>query len=321
VRRLAVLAALVLLVGPAEARTLKGNGPVSLAVGYGAVWIGSGDGTVTRVDARTLNKVERRLSPLVAGFYIGSLASGFGSIWVAPNSTPLHRLDPRTGAVQAKVSNQPGRWSGSASLVATGAGFVWAGDYQRNAIFRVDARTNRIGRRKSLPHRLRGLVAGAGGVWVQTIPGRGPITGPNGPRIVSRVDPQTLRVHRAFRTDCDASLQPAGRSLWVLDNCDGALRRFDVRTGTLGDPIETSPGAFGLTSGFGSVWVSDGSTVRRVHGGRVAARIPVRGPILAAGDRFVWVLDVGDGVTGWLRRIDPSTNHIVGRPIRLAGRR
>jgi hypothetical protein len=30
---------------------------------------------------------------------------------------------------------------------------------------------------------------------------------------------------------------------------------------------------------------------------------------------------MGNGVTGWLRRIDPTTNELSGHAIRLAGRR
>jgi streptogramin lyase len=321
VRRLALLAILVLLAGSAEARTFKGGGPYSLAVGYGAAWVGFGDGKVTRIDAESLRPVSRRLGSGVTGFAVTSLAAGFGSMWAASSSYPVHRLDPRTGVVRATVANQPGRWTGSGSLVATGAGFVWAVDYQRNAIFRVSPRTNRIGRRVVLRHRIRGIAAGPAGVWVQTVPGRGSVIGPDGPRIVSRLDPRTMRPHRALRLTCDASLQPVGRSVWVLDNCTGDLRRFDARTGELGARIETAPGAWGLTIGFGSLWVSTGSSVRRIDPARraVIARVEVDGQFVAAGERFVWVLS-SDGTTGRLRRIDPATTRTVGRPIRLSAR-
>jgi streptogramin lyase len=321
VRRLVPLAILVLLAGSAEARTQKGDGPYSLAAGYGAAWVGFGNGTVTRIDAETLRPVSRRIGGGVTGFSITSLAAGFGSIWAATSSTPVHRLDSRTGVVQAAVGNQPGRWTGSGSLVATGSGFVWAVDYQRNAIFRVSPRTNRIGRRLVLPHRLHGIAAGPAGVWVQTIPGRGAITGPEGPRIVSRLDGRTMRLRRAFRLACDASLQPAGRSLWVLDNCTGDLRRFDARTGRLGPAIETAPGAWGFARGFGSLWVSTGSSVRRIDPARraVVARVEVDGQFIVAGAGFLWVLH-SDGTTGRLRRIHPATNRVVGRAIRLSAR-
>jgi streptogramin lyase len=302
---------LALLAGSADARLVKGNGPSTIAVGYGAVWIGFGDGVVTRVDARTLRQISRR----IAGGFITSIDTGVGSVWVAPSGASVRRVDPRTGAVHATIANQPGTWSGS-TQVAVGAGSVWVADSGRDAIFRVNARRNQVSRRRGLPHRLRSIAVGTRGVWVQTFPAGGPMIGPEGPRIVSRLDPGTLRLRRAFRLRCDAILLPRGSSLWVLDNCDGSLRRFDSRAGTLSRPI-ASPGAMGLSAGFGSIWVSDGSMVRRVQDGRVVAEIQARG-LVAAGEGFVWLLDYGDGVVGWLRRIDPATNRLVGRAIRLA---
>ena len=305
---------LVLLAGSAEARTLKGQGPTTIAVAYGAAWVGFGNGTVTRVDARTL-RLLRRPVELEPGGYVASIATGFESVWVAPHGTPIRRLDPESGKVRASISNQPGRWSGSSGQVATGAGSVWIADHERNAILRVNPRTNRISRRKRLAHRLRSIAVGPSGVWVQTLPGTGPVRGLEAPRIVSRLDRRTLRLHRAFRLPCEASLEPAGDLLWVLDDCDGSLRRFDTRAGTLSRPV-AKPGAMALAAGFGSIWVSDGPTIRRVQGGRVTAEIKVRGRV-AVGAGFVWVLDSGNGVVGWLRRIDPATNRVVGRPIRL----
>jgi hypothetical protein len=308
---------LAVLAGSAEARTLKGTGPTTIAVGYGAAWVGFGDGTVTRVDARTMRLRPRRVASEFD--YVTSIATGFGSIWVAPHGTPIRRLDPDDGTVRATISNQPGRWSGSASQVETGAGSVWIADHERNVILRVNPRTNRVSARRALPHSLRGIAAGPSGVWVRTSPGRGPLRGPEGPRIVSRLDRRTLRLHRAFRLTCDASLEPAGNLVWVLDGCDGSLRRFNTRAGTLSRRV-AAPGAMGLAVGFGSIWVSDGPTVRRVQGGRVTAEIKARG-LVAVGEGFVWVLDYGNGVVGWLRRIDPATNRLVGRPIRLFSER
>jgi streptogramin lyase len=314
-RRLAILAVMVLLPTSAEARSQKGEWPTSLGVGYGAVWVGAGSGVVTRVDVRTGLRTVRDHETLT----ITSLATGFGSVWAAPNGTPLYRLDPRSGRMQQKLWNQPGGWS--PTFVGTGMGSVWVGDYGRNAIFRVDPHTNRITRRKGLPHRLRSLAVGESGVWLQSIPRRGPAVGPRGSRIVSRLDPTTMKVHRAFRLTCDASLLTDGPDLWALDNCTGVLRRFNARQGEFDRSVKTAPGSLGLMRGFGSLWVSNGATVRRIDPVRrvVVASIRSEGPFIAAGEGFVWVLDWGDG--GWLRRIDPSTNQLVGKPIRLDRRR
>jgi streptogramin lyase len=316
--RLAPLALLVLLAGSAEARPLKGSGPQSLAAGYGAAWIGFGDGTVTRIDARTLQRRSRRLGSGTGGYFITSLATGLGSVWAAPNGPPLHRLDPRTMRVTGRLWRDRGGWA--PTHVAIGAGAVWVTDYRRNVLFRFDPRTKRIAGREFAPHTLRDVVASRGAVWVQTIPGRKPTEGPKGERVVSRLDATTLRLHRAFRAMCDVSLEPVAASLWVLDNCDGTLRRFDARRGVLSPPLANSGGAWGLTSGFGSVWVAAGSSVLRIDPRRraVVARIRVEANDIAAGANAVWVLDRWDPMGAWLRRIDPATNRLIGRPIRLS---
>jgi streptogramin lyase len=122
------------------------------------------------------------------------------------------------------------------------------------------------------------------------------------------------------------ALLPSGRRVWVLDTCDGTLRQFDPETDSWTDPIRTGPWATSITSGFGSIWVSDGAivggkTVYRVDPRRrvVTARIRAKAVHLASDETMLWILG-GDGTTSWLRRIDPATNRIVGRPIRLSAR-
>jgi streptogramin lyase len=317
VRRLLLVALVSLLPGAADARPLKGAGPSVIATGYGAVWIGFGNGTVMRVDERTLQVRYHMLDPTRRA-YILSIATGLGSVWVAPSGLPIHRLDPRTGAVRATIRNQPGVWSGAPAQVAVGAGYAWLANHERNAVLRVNVPTNRIGRRAAVTGRLRSIAAGKQAVWVQTVPKEGPVTGPEGTRFVSRLDPRTMRFRRAFRTSCDVSLLPSGGSVWVLDGCAGALSRFDARSRRLSQPLVVA-GAGALSAGFGSIWISGGRAVRRFRHGRVAAQVRVPG-IVAAGERYVWVLDPGNGVTGWLRRIDPSRNRVVGPPITLSSR-
>jgi hypothetical protein len=318
VRRLFLLAVLAAAVPWADARPLKGSGPKALAVGYGAAWVGFGDGTVVRIDAGTLR---RRFQRLGGGYSIPSLATGFASVWVASNGPALYRLHPRTARVTARRIWRDGGGSAPAD-VAIGAGAVWVADYRRNAIFRFDPTTKSVVGRTLVRHTLRGVVASRGAVWVKTIPGRGPDTGPRGTRIVSRLDPATLRLRYAFRVPCDASLQPVVTSVWVIDHCEGTLRRFDAGAGAMGPPVATGVGG-SLASGFGSVWAAGGSSVLRVDPfrGSVLARIRVEANSVAAGAGFVWVMDRWEPAGGWLRRIDPATNRLVGRAIRLSPRR
>jgi hypothetical protein len=79
VRRLLLVALVSLLPGAADARPLKGAGPSVIATGYGAVWIGFGNGTVMRVDERTLQVRYHMLDPTRRA-YILSIARGLGSV-------------------------------------------------------------------------------------------------------------------------------------------------------------------------------------------------------------------------------------------------
>jgi streptogramin lyase len=320
--RFAVLAALVLVfVTAAEARTAKGDGPTTMAVGYGGVWVGFGDGRVVRVDPDTgrVREVAR------AGIHVDSMATGFGSLWVTSTDTSmlrdgLYRLDPRSGRVRKVV----GPWW-SASL-AIGAGAVWVADFARNVVFRIDPRTGRVTHAAGVPGRLFGrLAAGDRLVWAPARISRRVVG--NGPTAVWRLHPRTLGLRWGFRRSCDMSLLPSGRRVWVLDTCDGTLRRFDPETGSWTEPIRTGPWATSITSGFGSIWVSDGAivggkTVYRIDAHRrvVTARIRAKAAHLAADETMLWILGHGDGTTGWLRRIDPMTNRLVGPPIRLSAR-
>lgn len=309
-RLLALAATIVLFAASAEARNLKGYGPTTVAAGYGAAWVGYGDGRLIRVDADTLRS---RRQPLKTG-YISSVATGFGSIWFASGGSAVHRIDPRTG----RIRYLPGPWT--PTLVAAGAGAVWVMDFKRRKLFRVDPHRNRITGATQVPGNVWGhLVAGDRGVWLATSP-PGWITGPPGPRVVWRLDAETLELRRAFRLDCDATLVPSGRFLWVLDNCDGTLRQFDSRTRSWSERVRTTRRAYGMTKGFGAIWVSNGSTVYRIDPRRksVAAGVHAPGQYLAAGGKVVWVLDVGNGRAGSLRRIDPETNRLVVPRLRLS---
>lgn len=283
------------------------RGPITLAVGNGAAWAGFGDGRVVRVPV-AIRPQRTVVAPKITG-YVGAIATGFGSVWVARHDSTVLRLDGRTGRIRARLAPA---WA--PSFVDAGLAAVWVVDSGRRTLYRVDPVTNRVTGRVKIPGNPMGLAVGAGAAWVTAAPGR--ITGHRGRRVVWKVDPLMLRVRRLLRADCNVSLHAAGVRLWVLDNCDGSLRSINTRTGRWTVPQPTLPGAWGLTSAFGSVWVSDGATVNRVGG----PRIDVKGHALAASRRWLWVLDMGNGITGWLRRIDPETNRVVGHRIRLSAR-
>jgi streptogramin lyase len=319
--RFAALAALVVLLAPAaEARTAKGEGPRTFIVAYGAAWVGFGDGRVVRVDPETGRA--REIARLGRSVHV--MAAGFGSVWVSSTGKALrqnlHRLDPRSG----RVRNVAGPWRDA--HFAVGAGAVWVMDSRRKVVFRVDPRSGRVTDALAVPGRLWALsAAGDRVVWVQART-RSRVVG-YGPTAVWRLGPRTLRLRRAFVRGCDMSLLPSGRRLWVLDTCDGTLSRFDPETSSWTEPIRIGRWASPMARGFGAIWVSDGAivggtTVYRIDPRRrvVTAKIRAKAAHLATGEGLVWILGGGDGTTSWLRRIDPATNRLVGRPIRLSAR-
>jgi streptogramin lyase len=307
-RTLAVLA-ILLVVPSAEARVAKGDGPTTIVAGYGSVWVGAGDGTVTRIDERT-GRVLRRYH--FGGYaFVYGMTVGFGSVWVTPDRSSVVRIDARTGrsAEIRRIDWTPGP-------VAAGRDAVWVGDYERNLVFRIDPSTNRVAASLRTRGRLWGLAAGPAGVWVVEVPGRGSATGPEGRRVLRRIDPRANRFDgRELQLGCDPNLAVGARVVWMVDTCSGRVRRLDP----VGRGVDTGGYASGIAVGAGSVWVGRYSSVSRIDPRRlrVEATIPVRTAGLAVGRRGVWALDTGDGSRGWLRRIDPTTNRVAGKPIRV----
>ncbi len=325
VRRSAAFGLLILALAAAVARSapLKGEGPTTIAVGYGSVWVGmGGDGSVVRVNARSraiTSRVRHRSAPPYGGLgFVHSLAVGFGSVWVAPGGYhTLWRIDPRTNRAADVQTSQP--WT--PTLVAAGGGAVWVGDFERNAVFRVEPATNRVSARVRVPGRLWGLAAGRAGVWIVALAGRR-VT-PNTPREVRRLDTRTNTVGPPLVSSmCDFSLAVGLRRLWVSDLCAETVTPVGKRVGR---PTPVGTASVGLAVGGGAVWVLSQSeqSVRRLDArtGRLVARIRVRGIWLAAeGANRVWVLDMGDGRAGFVRTIDARTNRVVGKPVRVAPR-
>ena len=312
---------LAVALGVARGAPAKGDGPTTIAVGYGSVWVGmGGDGSVVRVNARARRitaRVRRLSAPPYGGYgFVHSLAVGFGSVWVAAGRYhTLSRIDPRTNRVVDVHPKRP--WT--ATLVAAGGGAVWAGDFERNAVFRVEPATNRVSARILVPGRLWGLAAGRAGVWIITLAGSR--VSPKTPREIRHIDPRANTIGPPLLTSrCDFALAVGLRRLWVSDLCAKTVTAVGRRVGR---SVPVAEASVGLAVGKRAVWVKSQSepSVRRLdpRNGRLLARIRVRGTWLATngGDR-VWVLDPGDGRAGLLRTIDSRTNRVVGRPIRIA---
>lgn len=105
--------------------------PGRVAIGEGGVWVLNGDGTVTRVDAKT-NKVSATIT--IGGETAGGdIAVGAGSVWVSLPGAPIVRIDPRTNRAVQRFTGD----GGGAILVAHGSLWVSA---TPQATWRIDPR-------------------------------------------------------------------------------------------------------------------------------------------------------------------------------------
>ena len=303
----ACAAALVFLtIAPPAPVHAKGAGPTSVAVGYGAVWIGTGDGKLLRFDLAT-----SRFRSIRLGTFVWSLTLAGRAVW-ATSAAGVARVDPTTGRFS---TIEPGP---QLTMIARAAGAVWVGSAAIGRVYRIDLTSGRVTRTIVFPGRLSSMWAGPRVLWLQTIPGRGPSTGPAGVRLLRRVDAGTARlVGRPLRETCDSAVAADGRYVWIGDVCSGTLRRIETATGRSDGRSVRIGELAALRVASGSLWAADRAAGRVLRVDRrravVASRIPIRAPIgFAPGPGGLWVVTA----SGELRLISFATNSIV-RSIRL----
>jgi hypothetical protein len=285
----------------------KGSGPTSVAAGYGSVWIGMGNGDVLAL-APSLDRVERRLAGAPTASLHG-LTARYGGLWILRDR--LTRLDPGRQTARAV----PGTASATAFAIAAGSGAVWIADDGSNDILRVDPKRLRVAARLRVPGRAWGVAAGAGNVVVVSVPTRGPVTGPQGVRLLRRIDPETNRLSPPLaRIDCDVGVAVGSRAVWTFDACSGVLARRDPRTLRVVRQTRTGVLSQVPALGFGSLWLASRGGTLRIDPVtlRVSKRIAARSLAVTIGSGSVWALDTGGGRRpATIRKIDPATNRIV----------
>ena len=113
-------------------RARRARQPRGVVEAEGSVWIAnSGDGTVTRLDARTGKPIGE---PIRVGDDPRELAFGAGSIWVANNDdNTVSRIDAKTG----RVTGQPIPVGREPLGVAFGAGSVWVANHGDGTVTRI----------------------------------------------------------------------------------------------------------------------------------------------------------------------------------------
>ena len=170
-----------------------------LAVGFGSLWLGSGDDVVTRIDLRT-GRVAGRILRVVNG----AMAAGTGSIWVAGplQESPVTRIDPRRNAAVARMPLHKFRASG----IAVGGGVIWVTDIGSDHVWMIDpARTSPSGSVRVGAGPID-VAYGAGSIWVAN----------SGDGTVSRIDPVTGTVVETISVGgSPTGLAVSGNEVWV----------------------------------------------------------------------------------------------------------
>jgi hypothetical protein len=148
-----------------------------ITVGFGSIWVGSGDAhQVIRVEPKT-TRILARIDGISRTYSLLPVGAGFGSIWAqasaAGYSGILYRIDPSTNRVVASVHlGEPqsgGQYGGTD--IAFGAGSVWTADTSPT-VTRVDPATNRAVATVEVGGVLGGepnfISVGYGSVWVDS---------------------------------------------------------------------------------------------------------------------------------------------------------
>jgi DNA-binding beta-propeller fold protein YncE len=204
---------------------------LSLAVGYGAVWV-TGVGVTYQVNEVTGRIIRTIPTPGTFPDGCGSgIAAGAGAVWVTHSCTGIYRIDPRSGRVIASLRVAVG------GSIAVADGLVWVEG--NGGLVRIQPRTGKV-TGKPVPVGSGGyvLTPGAGALWVTSY----------GTGDVYRVDEKTGAVRRlADATVTDIEAVGAG-SLW-----SSQVQRVDPATGKVIASVWV-PGASQVAFWKGSAW-------------------------------------------------------------------
>jgi DNA-binding SARP family transcriptional activator len=261
-----------------------GSKPVTVAVGYGSVWVGdAADGTVSRIDPATRRTIKTIgiASPAI------DLATGAGSVWAATGGFgTIVRIDPTANTVIKRIElgapNNP--VVPAASAVAERDGHLWVGAFDGMA--EIDPRSDRIVGRVDL-----GKIAAQ-----QIAAGRDTVWATLEDRYASAVDASSARpTARFYAGTAVFAIAQDESAVWLAGVYGGQLWELAPATGATIRTGHAGKGAYGIAIGLGAVWVGSwpDHTIVRVDPatGDVLATIPIGGEAqdVAVGDGLVWV--------------------------------
>jgi YVTN family beta-propeller protein len=216
-----------------------GTQPDGIAFGLGSIWVTSAvDDAVVRLDetgSRSLQRIDVGEDP-------SAIATGFGSVWVANGGDrTVSRIDPTVNEVVDEIT------VGTAPAgIAVDEHWVWVTNRLDHSVTRIDPddRTTETFIVGSTP---LGVASAGGSVW---------IADQDQSQLV-RMDPAgTIRDQINVGNGPSAvAAAPTGDTVWVANDLDGTVSRFDAATSVV---TTTAVGGnpAGLTVGRDAVWVA-----------------------------------------------------------------
>ena len=185
---------------------------------------------------------------------------------------------------------------------------VWVANGPRNAIHRLDVKTNQIAATIPVGKRpCSGLAAGFGSVWAPSC----------GDKTISRVDIKTNTVVATVPVgpaESEGGIATSDDAVWLVTDPQGKLSRIDPKTNAVSATIDVPAGSAAVLYGDAAVWVTTPSKnmLTRVDAktNRVTDSIAV-GPqprFETFGAGAVWTLNQGDGT---ISRIDAKSRKVI----------
>ena len=177
---------------------------ISVGFGFRSVWLVLADGSLRRIDPRTLR--EERSIPDVTTAIEGSepkLAFDRDSVWVmSPAEGSVAQVDPKSGIVKRQLLIKP-------RGISAGGGYVWVVG-NANAIWRIDG-----GHAQRIPvgTQPQDVVATSEGVWVADY----------GDKTLVRLDPTSRRVRARIKFDHRPAAVAAGGGIVAVTMFGSAL--------------------------------------------------------------------------------------------------
>lgn len=252
----------------------------SVGAGGGKLW------TTVRSGVIGVDPVTGRIVSTIGTGSNGRIVGADGTtVWVVVEPRRLVGVDPAGRRVRISVRLRHGTYAG-----AVGYGAVWLPSFAADTLTKVEARTGEQRWDARVPHSPMAVTAARGSIWVASIgrwhKGRGGVMVPDGPGIVSRLDPAGGEVRARIHVGKGPQAAAIGnRALWILNGrgirASDTLDRIDMQTNKV----------------VSSIGVPHGSSA------------------VACGRRYCWVVSEPKSAGGVVTRIDPRTNRAVTRPI------